>query len=110
MTTAHKGMGLFQGFWQRVQNFLHYLLLKVLVMSNASSEERRLSNDFGYSADGRWASMSTAAALIAAGDWALEYPFPLPPKVHVGPICISLKRLCDCVGMTGCQDQRSSLP
>ena len=79
--------GALQGFWGRVQNYLQYLLMETLVMSDASSAERQLSNEFGYTADGRPTRQSTAAAMIATGDWALEYPFPLPPKVHVSFKC-----------------------
>lgn len=72
-----------QGFLDRMHNFLHYLLMKVVVMSDKSSAEHELSTRFGYDADGQWARKSTAAALIASGDWGFEHPLPVPPKVHV---------------------------
>ena len=72
-----------QGFKQRFGNFLTYLLMRYLVMSDTSKAERQLSEKFGYSADGSWLPRSTAAAVIVSGDWALEWPFPIPPKVHV---------------------------
>ncbi|KAK9840412.1 hypothetical protein WJX74_009488 [Apatococcus lobatus] len=53
------------------------------MMGGPSTREQELSNRYGYTADGSWVSKSTAAAYIAMGDWALEYPFPLPPKVHM---------------------------
>ena len=72
-----------QGFWQRMQNYLQCNLLNFLLTFSNSRAERALSKSFGYDMDGSWARRSTSAALIAGGDWALEYPFPLPPKIHV---------------------------
>ena len=72
-----------QGVWWRLQNYLQYLLMRVVVMSDASTEERKLTQSFGYDADGSWISRSTAAAVLVGGDFALEYPIPVPPKVHV---------------------------
>lgn len=78
-----------QGFKQRVENYLQYLPLRYFVMSDTSTAERRLSAKFGFNADGSWLSRSTAAAIIVMGDWALEWPFPVPPKVHVGYIPVT---------------------
>ena len=72
-----------QGFKQRFYNYLHFLLVRVIMMGGSSLHERELTKRYGYIADGSWTSKSTAAAYIAVGDWALEYPFPVPPKVHV---------------------------
>lgn len=52
-------------------------------MGGSWKEELELSRSFGYNVDGSWLTRSKAAAMLAAGDWALEYPHPLPPKVHV---------------------------
>ncbi len=72
-----------QDLWSRLQNFLQYLFIRILVLSDASREERALSQSFGYDADGSWMKRSTAAAVLVGGDFSLEYPIPLPPKVHV---------------------------
>ena len=52
-------------------------------MAAKVTEERALTEQYGYTADSSWLPRSPAAALIAGGDWALEYPMPIPPKVHV---------------------------
>ncbi|KAK9838979.1 hypothetical protein WJX74_007115 [Apatococcus lobatus] len=70
------------GFKQRFDNLLQYLLMRYVVMSDTSTSERKLSERFGYTAVGSWMSPSTAAAVFVSGDWALEWPFPIPPKVH----------------------------
>ena len=81
---GHKRLNaILQGFNQRIINYLQYLFLRYVVMSDTSPAERELTASFGYNADGSWLPRSTAAALICAGEWALEYPFPVPPKVHV---------------------------
>ena len=73
-----------QAFKQRFWNFLQYLMVRILIMGPAASPaERELSARFGCEADGSWSRRSTAPALICSGDWALEYTFPVPPKVHV---------------------------
>ncbi|KAK9841892.1 hypothetical protein WJX84_011815 [Apatococcus fuscideae] len=78
------------GFKQRFDNLLQYLLMRYVVMSDTSTSERKLSERFGYTAVGSWMSPSTAAAVFVSGDWALEWPFPIPPKVHmVGPLMAS---------------------
>ena len=72
-----------QSFYFRLHNWFQYALMKFLVMSDKAPAEAALSKKYGYKAVGSWASRSTAPAVIATGDWALEYPYPLPPKVHV---------------------------
>lgn len=58
-------------------------------MSDTSRAERQLSERFGFTADGSWMRRSSAAAMIATGDWALEWPLPIPPKVHVSHIILN---------------------
>ena len=72
-----------QAFKNRFSNFLQYLMVRVLVMGSSSAAERELSQRFGYQADGCPLRHSTAPAVISPSDWALENPFPMPPKVHV---------------------------
>ena len=72
-----------QNFQQRLYNYVWYLFFRYVIMGATSTEERQLSESYGYDADGSWLPRSPAAAFIAGGDWALEYPMPLPPKVHV---------------------------
>ncbi|KAK9844253.1 hypothetical protein WJX84_002083 [Apatococcus fuscideae] len=70
-------------FKQRLQNYAWYLLFRYAIMAGKSTEERQLAESYGYDLDSSWLPRSTAPALIAGGDWALEYPMPLPPKVQV---------------------------
>ncbi|KAK9825956.1 hypothetical protein WJX74_001057 [Apatococcus lobatus] len=77
-------------FKQRLQNYACYLLFRYAVMAGKSTEERQLAESYGYDLDSSWLPRSTASAFIAGGDWALEYPMPLPPKVQlVGPLLAS---------------------
>ncbi|KAK9826069.1 hypothetical protein WJX74_009969 [Apatococcus lobatus] len=77
-------------FKQRLQNYAWYLLFRYAIMAGKSTEERQLAESYGYDLDSSWLPRSTAPALIAGGDWALEYPMPLPPKVQlVGPLLAS---------------------
>lgn len=80
-------------------------------MGGSLTPERKLTGRFGYTADGSWKTRSKAAAYIGTGDWALEHPFPVPPKVHVRPHrkwrCINPTLLCgrerwDCPGTWLC--------
>lgn len=75
-----------QGFMFRFHNYVQYLLMHFIVMGGSLIPERELTARYGYTADGSWTTRSTAAAYIGIGDWALEHPFPVPPKVHVS-IC-----------------------
>ncbi len=84
-----------QAFKQRFWNFLQYFIVRVIIMGDASPAERELSERYGYDADGSWTTRSTAAAAISSGDWALEYPFPVPPKVHVSAVLIIIFNLTD---------------
>ena len=74
-----------QAFKLRFWNFLQYLMVRILIMTDTAPAERALAKRYGYEADAAWSTRSVAPALISAGDWALEYPFPVPPKVHVSP-------------------------
>ena len=74
-----------QAFKQRLYNFCQFLLIKAIVMGAGSrSAETKLARQFGYEAHASMARLSTSPAVIVGSDWALEYPFSLPPKVHVG--------------------------
>lgn len=74
-----------QGFTFRFINYLEFLLVRLVVMGGSTTAEKEMTRRYGYTADGSWTAKSTAAAYIIVGDWALEHPFPLPPKAHVSP-------------------------
>ena len=72
-----------QTFWQRVRNYLQSVLVKVLVMPPVRAEQRNFVKKTGLSFRTYETGLSTSAAAIAVGDWALELPMPMPPKIHV---------------------------
>ena len=80
---ALSAAGALQSFKQRVANYLQYLLVKNIVMADKSSPERQLTQKYGYDVDGSWSARSYAPAAILGCDWALEYPLPIPPRIHV---------------------------
>ncbi len=73
-----------QTFTQRLRNYLQCLLVKHVLMADKSGAERKLTQRYGYDVDGSWTARSYAPAAILGSDWALEYPLPIPPRVHVG--------------------------
>lgn len=56
---------------------------------------------------------STVAAIIAVTDWAFEYPFPIPPKLHVSVMPLPQSALAQaprCLQPAGCMACSQSLP
>lgn len=72
-----------QNFWQRVRNYLVAVVVSLVVSKPVQAEfatfGRETGRKFGVLQDGA----SKSAALISIVDWALEYPFPVPPRIHV---------------------------
>lgn len=71
-------------YLQRVQNFVtnifvkHFLLAKML-----KEKQREFVMESGYSYKTYETGRSTAAAVIVVTDWALQFPQPMPPRVHL---------------------------
>lgn len=72
-----------QTFWQRVHNYLQNVVVNLLVIPPIRGDQRSVIQKTGQSFRTYESGLSTSAAAIAVGDWALEWPLPLPPKIHV---------------------------
>ncbi|KAL0022994.1 hypothetical protein WJX79_004166 [Trebouxia sp. C0005] len=74
-------------FLQRVRNYLQAWLVRVLVMRVSDDHTRRFCIKTGQRIRSFEQGTTGAAAVIVSADWAVEHPFPMPPKVQmVGPI------------------------
>ncbi|DBB11136.1 TPA: hypothetical protein ACH3X3_006595 [Trebouxia sp. C0006] len=75
------------GFLQRCQNYLSKAVVEQVIMRLARNNQQQFMQESGLRVRAYEQGFSTSAAAIIAADWALEYPHPIPPKVHmVGPI------------------------
>ena len=80
--------------------------MRTVVMSDASREERQLTQSFGLDADGSWITRSKAAAVLVGGDFSIEYPIPVTPKVHVR---LKLRHVPVQMSVSFCSRQASSV-
>ena len=71
-----------QNFWQRAQNYVVSFLTPLLLHKIHASQAEFLKAT-GRSFRLHETGVSSAAAVIAVVDWALEYPQPVPPRLHV---------------------------
>lgn len=82
-----------QTFWQRVRNYLQNLLVKAALLPTIRADQKSVVKSTGQSFRTYATGVSSSAAAIAVGDWSLEIPVPLPPKVHVcilsAPVSVS---------------------
>ena len=72
-----------QSFLQRCQNYLQKVLIEQIPMRLTSSNQRQFMRESGLRVRTYEQGYSTSSAAIFAADWALEYPHPVSPKVHV---------------------------
>ena len=72
-----------QGFLQRCQNYLSKAVVEQFIMRLARNNQQQFMQESGLRVRAYEQGFSTSAAAIIAADWALEYPHPIPPKVHV---------------------------
>ena len=72
-----------QSFLQRCQNYLQKVLIEQIPMRLTSSNQRQFMRESGVRVRTYEQGYSTSVAAIFAADWALEYPHPVSPKVHV---------------------------
>ena len=74
-----------QNFWQRGGNYLVAAVVSFVVSKPTKAEfaafGKQTGRHFGMLQDGA----SKSAALISTADWAIEFPFPVPPRIHVCP-------------------------
>lgn len=73
-----------QGFWQRLQNYQCSQRCKRMApVLNTSKRDFIEKLGFKLRSTGNNAQLSYAVATIVAVDWAIEFPQPMPPSVHV---------------------------
>jgi len=75
-----------QTFLQRVQNYLQLIVLRLLVVPSLMAPINNFVKEEGLDYPPYQSGWHYSSASIAVGDWALEFPYPLPPKVHVGTL------------------------
>ena len=82
---THDRVVVLQTLAQRVMNLFASWGCQLLVMRPMSAALNDLAAELNTTfPEARTASgVSPTAAVIAVTDWAFEFPFPLPPKVHV---------------------------
>ncbi len=66
-----------------MRNYLQAWLVRVLVMRVSDDHTRRFCIKTGQRIRSFEQGTTGAAAVIVSADWALEHPFPMPPKVQV---------------------------
>ena len=76
-----------QNFWQRTQNYLQLILLRWLVVPSLMAPINGFIKEEGLNYPPLQSGWQQPAASIAVGDWALEFPYPLPPSFHVSRFC-----------------------
>ena len=81
-----------QSFWQRTHNYLQAWLVRFVVMRLSRSYITDFTAKTGQHIRSHEQGRTAASAVMASLDWALEYPFPLPPKVQVS-FCFPKKTL-----------------
>ncbi len=75
-----------QTFWQRVRNYLQNILVKVALLPTIRAAQQEVVRQTGQSFRTYETGLTSSAAAIAVGDWSLEIPTPMPPKVHVSAL------------------------
>jgi len=71
-----------QNFWQRIRNYIQRQLLQQMQRA-ALADVALFIKQTGQKLRFYEQGVSTSTAIIAILDWALEFPQPLPPRVHV---------------------------
>ncbi|KAL0039373.1 hypothetical protein WJX79_005388 [Trebouxia sp. C0005] len=70
-------------FLQRCQNYLQKVLIEQIPMRLNAGKQRQFMRESGLRVRTYEQGYSTSVAAIFAADWALEYPHPVSPKVHM---------------------------
>ena len=71
-----------QTFLQRGQNYVMSMAIAVIVRM-FRKDEIDFAQRIGQEMQSIRTGVASSAALIVTADWALEYPQPMPPRVHV---------------------------
>lgn len=74
-------------FLQRCQNYLQKIIIEQVPMRLIRKNQKTFMKESGLRVQTYEQGYSASVAGISAGDWAIEFPHPMVPKVHlVGPI------------------------
>ena len=71
-----------QSFWQRLQNYIMKNLVAFMMTSQVNSI-KDFVRQTGQSFREHDTTRSSAAAVVVTSDFALDYPRPIAPKLHV---------------------------
>ena len=71
-----------QTFLQRVQNYAMSMAISVIVRM-FRKDGTDFAKEIGQEMQSSRTGVASSAALIVTADWAIEYPQPMPPRVHV---------------------------
>ena len=107
-----------QKFLQRVQNQIANWFVRVVLMNRMlAAKQRELVKETGRSWKTYETGISTAAALIVTADWGLQFPAPMPPKVHVSLCACTNSNQDACTDIAGvchvhhaCKEEHCVLP
>ena len=72
-----------QSFLQRCQNYVQKTIIEQIPMRLTRANQRQFMRESGLRVRTYEQGYSSSVAAIFAADWALEYPHPVSPKVHV---------------------------
>ena len=72
-----------QSLRQRTHNYLQAWLVRLFVNRLSNSYIKTFIAKTGQPIRSYARGRTSAVAVIASVDWAVEYPFPVPPKVQV---------------------------
>ena len=84
-----------QTFKQRVYNYLHYFDLEKLVQA-ISKDQAAFAKLTGLRLPFQEKGKATSAATITVTDFAIEYPSPMPPRMHVSFVNLQQMQLICC--------------
>ena len=77
----HQNDSCLQTLLQRVKNYC--LSIAVGMIVSTWKDGINFANKIGQEMRSTSTGVSSSAALIVTADWAIEYPQPMPPRVHV---------------------------
>ena len=66
-----------------MRNYLQNVLVKTAMLPVIKADQADVVKKTGHSYKAFETGVSPSAAAIAVGDWTLELPQPIPPKLHV---------------------------
>ena len=72
-----------QNFLQRCQNYIQKIIIEQVPMRLIRNNQKTFMRESGLRVQTYEQGYSSSVAGISAGDWAIEFPHPMAPKVHV---------------------------